>query len=299
MPDSSNKIIKDLLDEIDSKVFDFQAQIPEVQKEILKEVLKLGEDFYFPAKTVEQQASNLKLISKIKGKINSIVLTDQYDAALKEYIKGFDNVAKIQADYFSRVFSESISSVPLLNQIKKTSIELTVQKLTSDGIVEGISGRITDIINRNITTGGKYSDFVLELKDFLTDKDGSPGALSRYAQQIANDSLNVFSAQYTKAVTDDLGLEWFVYVGSLVEKSRPFCKKLIQSKNNCLPYIHTSQLDEIAKGYICDEVVSTKGLIPGTNGENLPINRGGWNCGHQLIPISEFIVPEELRKIFV
>lgn len=294
----SDKIIKKLIDEIDSKVFDFQAQIPAIQKEILKEVLRLGEDFYFPAKTVEQQASNLKLIAKIKGKLNQIIITDSYDVSIKEFIKGFDNVAKIQAEYFSVVFSESISKTPLLNQIRKTSIELTVQKLTSEGIVEGISGKVTDILNKNITTGGRYSDFVSEIKDFLTDKEDSPGALSRYSKQITNDSLNSFSAQYTKAVTDDLGLEWFGYVGSLIEKSRPFCKALIAAKETCMPFIHISQLDEIAKGHICDSVISLKGTIAGTNGENLQINRGGYNCGHQLIPVSEFIVPKELRGKF-
>lgn len=289
-----DKIIKQLIDGIGDYVNSFQKGIPAIQKEILKEVTKLSEDFYIPAKTIKQQSDNLKLIAQIKGKLNKIILTDDYKDSVKEFAKAFSKIAEIQDSYFSTVFSEG-GSKKLLKEITSNSINLTVDKLTQEGLVSNLSDKIRDILNRNITTGGSYSELVGEMRNFLSSKDG---ALVRYTKQITNDSLNTFSAEYTKAITEDLGLEWFVYVGALVKSSRPFCLALIGAKGTCMSYIHKSQLNAIAKGHICGAVVSRAGMITGTDGANLMILRGGYNCGHQLMPVSEAVVPKELRDKF-
>ncbi|MDR0419415.1 MAG: hypothetical protein LBH34_04310 [Prevotellaceae bacterium] len=40
------------------------------------------------------------------------------------------------------------------------------------------------------------------------------------------------------------------------------------------------------------------GLKEGTNPDNFQANRGGWNCQHQLIPVPDSAVPNELRSKF-
>ncbi len=106
-------------------------------------------------------------------------------------------------------------------------------------------------------------------------------------------------------LTDDLGLEWYKYDGSLKDTSRPFCDALIAAKKSCMPYIHKSQLEEIVSGNICGEQVPIydktglpQGMIAGTNASNFRINRGGYNCNHQLYPVSAAVVPKELRDKF-
>jgi len=37
-----------------------------------------------------------------------------------------------------------------------------------------------------------------------------------------------------------------------------------------------------------------EGLEAGTNVSNLAVKAGGWNCGHQFMPVSSKIVPKEL-----
>jgi hypothetical protein len=72
-----------------------------------------------------------------------------------------------------------------------------------------------------------------------------------------------------------------------------------------MPYIHVSQLEEIVSGNICGEQVPIydktglpQGMIAGTNASNFRINRGGYNCNHQLYPVSAAVVPKELRDKF-
>jgi hypothetical protein len=37
-------------------------------------------------------------------------------------------------------------------------------------------------------------------------------------------------------------------------------------------------------------------MIDGTNSSNFIIRRGGYNCGHQLVPVAEEAVPLEIRS---
>lgn len=292
-----DKIIEELILTISGGVEDFSKSIPAIQKKILSRVIDLAKDFIIPAKSVKDQATNLKLIAKIKGELEPIIMSKEYKAQVTDFTGLFDDVEKLQNTYFSTI-STGFKANALLKQIKKTNIELTVDKLTENGLNSNVTDKIRDILNRKVVTGSSFSELVSEVSDFLTDKEGKPGALSRYARQITNDSLNVYSAQYTKAVTDDLGLTWYKYVGTLVDKSRAFCKALIAAKEGCMPYIHESQLNEIAKGNICGKTVSLEGLYKDTDGANLQTNRGGWNCGHQLMPVSEAVVPKALRDKF-
>ena len=40
------------------------------------------------------------------------------------------------------------------------------------------------------------------------------------------------------------------------------------------------------------------GMIEGTNKETFFINRGGWQCGHQIFPVPLAAVPADIRAKF-
>lgn len=101
-------------------------------------------------------------------------------------------------------------------------------------------------------------------------------------------------------MTDDLGLEWFEYVGSNIETTREFCEHLTEKR-----YIHKSEIKTILKGEIdghqCamnERTGLPKGMIEGTTEQNFQVNCGGWNCRHQLVPVAKEAVPKEIRAKF-
>lgn len=51
------------------------------------------------------------------------------------------------------------------------------------------------------------------------------GALQKYFDQYAYDSFNMLDASTNKQFADNLGLKHFIYEGSLIATSRPFCRK--------------------------------------------------------------------------
>jgi len=79
-----------------------------------------------------------------------------------------------------------------------------------------------------------------------------------------------------------------------------FCEHMTEKT-----YVHISEIPTILMGFVdehqCEINATTglpKGMIAGTTADNFIIYRGGWNCGHQLMPISEVAVPEEVREKF-
>jgi hypothetical protein len=160
------------------------------------------------------------------------------------------------------------------------------------------------MLNQAVTTGGTRKEFTEQARKFLLAEDGGKGSLTKYASLIATDSLNTYSATYNSLITDDLGFEWFKYSGSLKKTSRDFCRELIDAsgRGGCLEYIHVSQIPKLLEGHICEVTVPLydktglpEGMKDGTNPANFKINRGGWNCNHQLTGVPSVLVPKRLR----
>ena len=143
-----------------------------------------------------------------------------------------------------------------------------------------------DQLTTGITSGQSYAALTETLRKTLTDTDGGTGLLSRYAKTYATDSINHFAAEYMAAVAGDLNLEWYVYRGTNLTTTREFCELMTKKE-----YVHKSEIPELLKGRIdghqCriyDKTGLPYGMKEGTNADNFIVNRGGWNCGHQLIP---------------
>jgi len=66
-------------------------------------------------------------------------------------------------------------------------------------------------------------------------------------------------------------------------------------------YIHESEFDTVLTGNIDGLQVKMynglpRGMIAGTDATNLVVNRCGWNCRHKMIPVLDYMVPEEVRR---
>jgi GNAT superfamily N-acetyltransferase len=67
--------------------------------------------------------------------------------------------------------------------------------------------------------------------------------------------------------------------------------------------VHKSEIPTILLGDIdgheCEIYAKTGlplGMKDGTTPENFIVHRGGWNCGHQLVPVAPEAVPEDVRR---
>ena len=253
---------------------------------------------------VKVTVKNIRLIRKIKQELENIIVSKEYKKKVELFIATFDEVSDLNRKYFATVVGE-FDPKTVFEEIKINSIDAVKENLLTTGIRANVVNKLGDILNQNITTGARMEELTDQVRIFLTDTKEGDGALTRYAKVYTIDALNQFNAQYTDTATADLGLEWYKYVGSLITTSRPFCNALIEAKKEGMEYIHRSQFKDLLKGNIngkrvplYDKTGLPQGMIAGTNEANFPVNRGGYGCGHQLMPVSSAVVPKELRDKF-
>lgn len=288
--------IKEVLKQIDTTESKFGSVVDKAQKAMLNEVLTLTKDLKTSGGRILPTIENLKLINQIKAKLNKAVLSPEYQKGVKDLLKSFDSIQAGQLSAFSEM-SKGATNQQKYDLVRQIAIENTANQLTESGIDANVTSKIKDVLLRSITSGVRYSDLVGEMSNLLTDTDTGKGALSRYAKTYTNTALSQFAGQTNKLLTEDSGAEWFRYVGADIETTREWCDKMTDKE-----YIHISEFDEVLKGNVdghkCELNPKTKlpkGMIEGTNEENLIVNCGGWNCGHKLVPVLTFTVPKALR----
>jgi len=289
-------MIDKLTQETDRAIKAFIDAIPDVQKKIYSKLLdELKQLTLYSDGSIKNNLENIKRISRIKKGLENIVLDKKYIASVSEYLTAFETVEKIQNIYFSKLSSD-FTPMKVLAEVKKQAITDTAEMLTKNGVDVNFLNPIKEIIKTNITSGGSYAELTEQLRKEILGTPDLDGKLMKYAQQVTTDAINQYSAQYMKIITDDLGLKWMRFVGSLIKTSRPQCIKMVS-----VSYFHVNQYPSLIKG-----IVYGKQLPLGKNGlplgfnvnttvDNYQVLRNGYNCGHQFIPISEESVPKNIR----
>lgn len=297
---SQEQLIRQLLQTIDDATGDFNSKIPSLQQAIFDDIVLLVKDLDITSDgTIKNNVTNLKTIGKIKSKIEAIVLNDDYLDEVKKFTDTFNEVAKIQNEYF-KLIEKKFSPSKLLKEIQRQSVDATIESLTESGLDHNVTTAIKEILRTNITSGGSYKDLTTQLRStIISDKTGA-GLLEKYAKTYTTDSIMTFNRQYSHTISDDLNLTWYRYTGSNITTTREWCEFLTKKK-----FVNKKELPELLKGNIdghqCKMSKKTGlwlGAKENTTIHNILDNAGGWNCQHIFQPISEIGVPENIRAKF-
>lgn len=297
---TQTELLNKLSDTIDTAINRFNKGMPSLQRAMLDDIILLVKDLDITSTgQIKNSITNLKTIGKIKGKLEVIILNDDYIKEVKRFTEAFNTVSKLQNQYFGLI-EDDFTPAAILKEIQKQSIDSTIVSLTESGISSNVIEVIQDLLRVSITTGASYTQLTEQLRGAMLSNKSGGGLLERYSKQITVDSLMQFSRQYSDTVSNDLGLNFFMYVGSNITTTRELCLALTAKK-----YIHISEIPDIVKGRIDGKQVpispKTKtwaGGVPGTNTANFKVYCGGYNCQHQLAPVSSAVVPAAIRAKF-
>jgi hypothetical protein len=299
---SQQEYIEALHGLIDGSVEKFNTNIPEIQKQIAMKISLLIKDLDIDNQgNIVNNIKNVKIMGKIKAEVTAIVLNPDMKGSTGEFLAKFNDVSKLQNEYFKSI-NKSFKPSEILDEIRKQSITSTAESLSEMGLNANVIQPIVDMLQQNITTGGSWQELNKMLQDSILSNEKGLGTLERYTTTLTNDSLNQFSAQYTQTIASSLNYKWFIYTGSLIRTSRAFCEALKSKK-----YVHISELPQIVvgnfdefdkEGNMNPKTGLPKGMVDGTNATNFFVYRGGYNCGHQLTPTDEVNIPQNLREQF-
>lgn len=287
----------ELIKELEEAVSNFIDGLSPIENKIYRSVITMLKELSLDsAGNIKNNLTNIKILGKVRREMNDIIFSDKYKKDVVGFTDSFTKVAAIQDSYFSTLVND-FSAPKLTTAIREQAIATTIEGLTEQGINGNVISQLKDIIKTNITGGGSYADFTEQVKTFIEGDADTSGVLTRYARTYVTDSLNEYSANHIRIVSDDLGLVWYRYAGSLMKTSRDFCIQLVAQD-----YVHVSQFPDLLKGHVNGKTVplySKTGLPEGmkanTNVTNFQDLRGGWGCNHQLIPVITENVPQKYR----
>lgn len=296
----------DILKRIDEAIEGFNNKIPASQKAMLEgieeELLRLD----VKDGRIKTTVANLKIIASIKNKLLKIVLNEDYMAEVKNFAKAFVDVTDLQNEYW-RAVEKKFKPSSILKEIRGQAIADTVNKLTEAGIGLNVTTTIEDILRTNITSGGPYKDLVKQLRETVVGTVDKEGFVAMRAKQVTTDAIHQYNANYTQLVSSGFGFEWYAYQGTDIKTTRPFCDAMSDRR-----YFHVSEVPDLLAAHDLYHVKDSQrlkvqinpktelpyGMIPGTNPENFFIRRGGYNCGHQIRPVSENLIKAQDKPLY-
>lgn len=289
---SLNELIDTINSSLDDAIGKFNDNLDPVQKAVYEQILVLTKDLDLSGGKLKRTVKNIRAIGKLKKAIKGIILDDKYLNKVAHFAKAFDSVTQLQNQYFSKLITD-FSPPKVIDAIRQDAVNSTVELLTESGLDANVGKGVEDILRTQLRSGGSYADLTDQLKTFLTGKDG---AFVKYAKTITVDSINTYAATVNDAISNDLGLQWFSFNGSMMTTSRPMCLEMHKRK-----YFHLSEIPDLIKGKVDGKqtpLAKSTGMPLGMKEETTVDNymqlRNGWQCGHQFNMTTESQVPKDI-----
>jgi hypothetical protein len=259
----------------------YSAELIKVQNKIFNDLLihfkslELDDEGY-----IKQTAENRRILNKAQDVFDESIQNSPYQKALEKHLQVISKVNSLNATYFATI---SDSFAPNKNFIKGLQTELIANLNTfilGDGLQANIVLPLNQILNQNVNTGGSFSGFLDQVRTYIKGTDEVQGRLLSYSRNYVSDTLFNYSRSYQQSVTADLGLEFYLYSGGLMDTSRPFCQDRAGN------FYHHNEVAKWAD-------LSWAGKNKLTTESSIFVLAGGYSCRHSIVPVDTSIVPRE------
>jgi len=274
----------------------FFDSLPATEQRIFAAVSKHVQKFSSDGEKFVFDDGNVLLTNQVERIILDALQSSKYPSDVNGFLRNFETLKQYNFDIHRDVNDLTTEELEnLINPIQRGTVEQTLQSLTGSGVSTNFIEPIRTGIYQNIVAGSTKADLEAYLRRYILGNPDVDGLLSRYVKQVSRDALNQFDGQVNAKIANEFGLDAYRYVGSLIEDSRPQCRRWV-----AMGVIQTKDLPtEIAWMN-----ANGTGAIPGTSPDTFSIYRGGYNCRHSAIPFKltksqreKLNMPEEQQKI--
>jgi hypothetical protein len=274
LADEIERIIIAVTETFASEVTDLQDRIYARLTRILKD-LELDSEGY-----IKQSAANRSILNQADMAVDELLPGRSFTDAVSSTLSSIPTINSLNAEYFSSISESFNESRNFIKSLQTQTIESIESTLLEDGLTMQIKNPLTDILNRNVNSGGQFSGFLEEIRNFVKGNDELDGRILSYSRTYLRDTLFNYSRSYQESITADLGLDFYLYSGGIMDKTREFCLHRVGK------FWHRKEVESWAG-------LNWQGKRQGTTKSSIFTFLGGHNCGHSLVPVSKLIVPKE------
>jgi len=278
---AKERLIKKIAQSMEDAPDAFFRGVKKAQREafaqIVSEIATLATD---DAGNILVSQGNFNKIQALVQKMKAAYMNKDYSKAIRDFVGSIDATAedtgKLMGIITKEVFVQSATAGAILSNAKTTVFDLLANAAVNDSVES-----FKQILNTSISTGENFQQVIRNIRNNIEGTPEFAGRMERYAKQNAYDFYSISNAQYIRQVSEDYGFEFYEYIGVDVKGTRSFCK----TRNNKI--YHKREIQEWAS-------LDWDGKNRGTDASTIFAYRGGYNCGHQIIPVATEDVPEDV-----
>jgi hypothetical protein len=289
-------ILTDKIEALENIPDEWSKAIQRFEPRLLNELNRLASRLTLTSEgLIELTADNLNRVATIISELSDYMTTGEYRQIVQELDSAFMQQQATTVAYFEQTFGEApvTSFASTLYNTKRLTL---LEAVIGDGLSPQLYTPVRNALIDAIGTGASYEDTLTNLRQIAVGLDGEEGNLQRFSRLIVSDTLATTDRQFTQIIGDELGLQWYRYLGGVIDTTRCFCKERNRG------YFHR---EEVMRWGECKDIGDCRsgdcwqGMRKGTNSETIFVYLGGYNCQHSLIPTSTFDVPKnDIKRAF-
>jgi len=286
----SSSVIKKI-SRLDSVPNDFQNRVAKSQIELNKLISKQTSLLELTSTgEVAQTEGNYAIANKIKSQLQESVLSTSYSDSLKDFSKQFNVQKALNETLYAEISNGKFVAKSIYDSAWGSSKMNAMTALTE--IPTTFTSGLANILDGGITGKTPYSKVLQSVSDLILGDDKVEGAFYKYTKQISKDLFAISDRTYMQVVSEDMGYEYFLYFGGIVDDSRCFCVERHDK------YYSKYEIEQWGLGKLIGECNTGGGKWAGrntnTNESTIWTYVGGYNCDHLFLPADIEDVPQDV-----
>lgn len=286
------ELVKEKIEILDNSPERFTTNVEKAQLQIWKQIEKQFDKLDTKDGIVLQTSKNMRVIRVILKELNSIASEGEYMKSVESFLKEFDQAAKVSVQ-LQKTIEKSFKPSEFAQTVQDAYKETAIEQLFSNPLSNTATTLRANLVS-SIASKSTFTETIKSAREIIVGGPDTDGRMLANIKTVATTSIAVSDSAYSAVLYEQMGNEWFRYVGGDIDTTRPFCRARDGK------YFHRKEIEAWGNGEDAGDVGGIKddgtwdGEIEGTDSRTIFSYRGGWNCRHAIIAVPINSVPKEV-----
>jgi hypothetical protein len=242
---------------------------------------------------IRQTEDNIRRIGLITEELNKVLAGGEYKDAVQSFLSSIDEGVQLTDD-IARKINSTFEPDNVQKQLLAISKQNAINAFFGSGLRDNVTVPFLEQLTANVAARAPLNQAVKALQGVIEGTETTDGRLLANVRTTANTAQAIADRSYSAAVNEELGIEYFQYLGGEIPTTRPFCehregaifhRKEIEAWGDGE---NSAGINDISNG-------TWAGRIDGTDSRSIFTFVGGWNCRHFLVPVIAQRVPASVK----
>lgn len=243
---------------------------------------------------IAQTEDNIRRIGLITEELNKVLAGGEYKAAVQSFLGSIDEGVQLTDDIAKKI-DKNFQPDNVQKQLLNISKQNAINAFFGSGLRERVTQPFLEQLTANVAARAPLREAVKALQGVIEGTDTTDGRLLANVRTTANTAQAIADRSYAAAVNEELGIEYFQYLGGEIPTTRPFC----QHREGEI--FHRKEIESWGDGKNSGGINDIRngtwdGRIEGTDSRSIFTFVGGWNCRHYLVPVIKQKVPASVQS---